>query len=436
MGSKIPDAIGAVRSRLFAGGTTTDTVWAMGSEVTMVIATMASFILLGSRLGPAGYGAYIAVFSLLAPVSAFTHSGVTLAVFEHVVGDREPIKAVAGSCMTIVLGLGATAALVVGAIAAFTINGIDPTTAVVLVCTELVLASITHTMAALMQVGAGFPSAARLRIGYHLARLSVVVGLALTGELTLARYAVVNLVSTAVVGFIAVAVTSRRLGFAIRPGTPQTRHLRSVGIYSTGISASGVQNDGDKYVLNVSNYPVEGGNYAAAYRLVQLGFMPVNALVNATHVSFLDNESDQQVRRALKFAAYASGYGIVLAIALQFVAPIVPRILGDDYLATVDMIRWLSPLVALRAMSTFPMNGLLGLGRNDVRTTIQVINAFFAVILYLLLIPPFGWKGALAATTICEVSILVLAWWSLFTWSRRAKADSVSADLPEKELVS
>ncbi len=434
MASRVSGGLGAIRDKLFSGGIATDTVWALGSELTMLMATMASFMLLGSQLGPSGYGAYIAVFALLTPVSAFTHSGVTLAVFEHVAGEGEPIRLVARSCLTIVLGVGAMAAVVVGAIAAFTVNGISPLTAVVLVGTELVLASVTHTMAAVVQVGAGFPSAARLRIGYHLTRLAVVVGLAVSGQLTLMRYASVNLVSTAIVGAVAVAVASRTLGFAVRPGAPQRRHMRSVAIYSTGISASGVQNDGDKYVLNVSGHLVEGGNYGAAYRLVQLGFMPVNALVNATHVSFLDSGNDQQVRRALKFAGYASAYGIALALALQVVAPIVPRILGDDYEPTVNMIRWLSPLVALRAMSTFPMNGLLGLGRNDVRTTIQVVNAFFAVVLYLMLIPPFGWKGALAATTLCEISILVLAWWSLFTWSRRARAEADNPS-PEKELV-
>ncbi len=403
------------------GGTATDTIWALGSEVMMLLTMMATFLLLGSRLGPSTYGAYVAVFALVAPVSAFTHSGVTLAVFEHVAKDGESIKRVARSCFTIVLGLGLAFAVVVGLIAALTVNGMEPGTAILLVVTEMVLASVTHTMAAIVQVGVGFPLSARFRIVFHGTRLAVVVSLAVAGELTLLRYALVNLGATALVGLVAIAVASRYLGFQIRPGRPERRHVRSVAIYSGGISAAGVQNDGDKYVLNVSGHVAEGGNYAAAYRLVQMGFMPVAALISATHVSFLDGGETDQVKRATRLAGFAFVYGIVLAIGLVIAAPVVPRILGSEYEETVQIIRWLSPLVALRAVSTFPMNGLLGLGRNDLRTTLQMINALGAVILYIVLIPPFGWKGAAVATTISEVSVLFLAWWSLLTWARRAR---------------
>ena len=68
------------------------------------------------RLGAEQYGAFVALFALMGPVTALAQSGVPLTVFEHAVRDREPVSAVARSCLS--LAVMVSPALVVPAAAA------------------------------------------------------------------------------------------------------------------------------------------------------------------------------------------------------------------------------------------------------------------------------------------------------------------------------
>ena len=98
------------------------------------------------------------------------------------------------------------------------------------------------------------------------------------------------------------------------------------------------------------------------------------------------------------------------------------------------MMRWLSPLVFLRSLSMFALNGLMGLGRIGVRTLLIAIIAAVALALYILLIPHHGWKGAVAGTLSSEVLLVVAAWIALLVFQRRADRDIVEttpADLTQ-----
>jgi O-antigen/teichoic acid export membrane protein len=113
-------------------------------------------------------------------------------------------------------------------------------------------------------------------------------------------------------------------------------------------------------------------------------------------------------------------YAIPAMIGIIMMAPLVPTILTRDFTETSKIVQLLAPLMILRGTSTFPMNGLLGLGRNGLRTGLLVGNAMLSIVLYVALIPTYSWRGALVATLITEASLWACGWTALAFSERRS----------------
>lgn len=128
----------------------------------------------------------------------------------------------------------------------------------------------------------------------------------------------------------------------------------------------------------------------------------------------VDDDHNDQITKARRFALLGIVYSVVFIGGVWVAAPLVPKILGEKFEGTVTMMRLLAPLVPLRGISTFPMNGLLGLGRNRLRTQILITSAIFSLVLYFALIPRYSWKGGVIGTLISESVLFAAAWIALF----------------------
>ena len=63
-----------------------------------------------------------------------------------------------------------------------------------------------------------------------------------------------------------------------------------------------------------------------------------------------------------------AAYGVVFAVFGVIAAPMITLIVGDEFEGSVTIVRWLAPLVLLRSLAIFPLNGLMGLGYTRLRT--------------------------------------------------------------------
>ena len=228
-------------------------------------------------------------------------------------------------------------------------------------------------------------------------------------------------------------------GFRLLPGRIRGRHLRSNVMYSAAISADAVGNDGDKVVLAANRYVVDTGLYAAAYRIIGLGMVPVGALVGASHKRFLENEVGRRREHldlALRYSVAAGGYGILFAVGAFLTAPLFPKMMGNEFEGSVTILRWLAPIVFLRAIGIFSLNGLMGLGKVGLRTALISANAAFGVVLFILLIPGRGWEGAVIASLICEAMQVVMTWTALVVCQRRADREIPDDDSSPVEATA
>ena len=407
-----------VRS-LASGGLAKDTGWALGAEALTVVVLTVSFALLGRRLGPEGYGAFVGMYGLLGPAISINQSAVGLAIYEHIVGRKESSADVAASCLSSTLFIGVVLSGAIIGLGTVLLPSLPLSLLILFALGEMIVASVLMMSIAVVQSVRGFAAATRLRILSTTFRGIAIVVLAVFDQLTLRNLALGQMAAALVALVVVGRQVHRHLGRFVLPGPIRWDTMKTIGTYASGISASSVQMSGDKVVLNTAGHVADAGLYGAAYRIIMMAQIPVNALVHSTHLSFLERDGTDPVRLCVKYSKIAFAYAAVAVIGLLLVAPLVPFVLGSDFDGTTSMIRWLTPVVLLSAITSFPANGLLTYDRNALRTKIVTANAVFAVILYIVLIPPFSWRGAIAATVISEVTITVTTWAALLYVSRQ-----------------
>jgi O-antigen/teichoic acid export membrane protein len=410
-------------NRLRGGGIATETAWGFALELLQLFTSVLSFLFLGRSLGAAGYGGYASLYAIVGPLVTLAASGVVLAVMQHIVRDREDLAETARSCLTLSIALGVVLTLVGTGMALLIVETVTVVGIVSILVTEFVTAPAVQVAASVVQAGTGFIPAARFRLVFLLGRLAVLVVLFATDTLSVATLGVSMLLVSTILAIGSIHRVGRRYGFTFVPGRPRWQHLKTNALYSTAISAAALNSDGDKLVLAANGFVVDTGLYAAAYRIVSFGMLPVGSLVNVSHRRFLHHEEGvarQHLDRSVKFGLVSGLYGLAFGILIFIAAPFLPLIMGDEFEGSVVMVRWLSPTILMRSLAIFPLNGLMGLGRTGLRTVIVVLNAAFAMGLYIVLVPIHGWEGAAIGTLITETVAAVSAWIAVVVCQRRA----------------
>ncbi len=417
-------AIASRVSERFGGGDLgAESAWSFALELTTLLGSVMSYTMLGRTLGPEGYGGYASLYALIGPFVTLAASGSTLSLLQHTLREREPLAEASRSCLSISLLLGLLLVPITAVAAAHFVSSLTGLAIVSLLITEFITNPVVQIAATTVQAGKGLVSAVKLRLVMVVLRALLLAGLYVTGHLTVASLGVASVGLTAVVGAVALARVGGRFSFPYVPGKMRWIHLRTNVMYSVGISAFSFQNDGDKTVLAANRFTVDTGLYAAAYRIAMLGMLPMSSVVSATHQRFLHHEEGlkgQHLKRAISFTVVTAAYGAVFIVGVLIFAPLLPLIVGDSFKGSIGMLRWLSPLVLLRTLSIFPINGLMGLGKMFLRTTLIVCNATVSMALYIVLIPGHGWRGAVAGTLISEVLLVGTTWTALVVMQRRA----------------
>jgi O-antigen/teichoic acid export membrane protein len=155
------------------------------------------------------------------------------------------------------------------------------------------------------------------------------------------------------------------------------------------------------------------GIYAAAYRVIDMAFIPMRALLTASYARFFRAGelglagSVALARRLLPTSlCLASASAVVLVLG----ADVVALLLGPEFRASVDVLRMLAVIPVLRAVHYLAADALTGAGLQGVRTTAQIGIAVANVGLNLLLIPTLGVHGAVAASIACDAALAVALW--------------------------
>ena len=159
-----------------------------------------------------------------------------------------------------------------------------------------------------------------------------------------------------------------KLGSPKLTGIRWTAEFREGLYFSTGQSAQTIYNDIDKTMLARLGSLEATGIYGAAYRLVDISFVPVLSLLQASYSSFF-RAGAKGIAPCFKYAKplllWSLGYAVIIGSVLLLSAGIVPYILGSGYARSAEAMRWLAVLPMFKVMSYFFSNTLAGTAIKD-----------------------------------------------------------------------
>jgi O-antigen/teichoic acid export membrane protein len=413
-------------------GLAEDTLWAGAHDIYAAVVTLMAFLMLSRVLPEERYGAMFGLYGILTPLGALTFAGPGLALLQRWYRHQQPQNQILTSFLSLTLLVG-TLSTVLAVTAGLIYIELTAVEILLIVASELWGNSVIFISAWLVQIAVGFPAMIRVKMGSITLKLIAVAGLSLSDQLSIR-----NLAASYVVlyGLYACWLVGRRLpalGYRVRLRVPPIDAYRSSAVFAVPMVASGVQTDSDKFFLNAFDHRADAGQYGAAFRIIQLGIMPLRVVGQAVFYRFLQTDpgtSGANLRRVLQLTGLLLVLGSGIAAFMYLASPLIDLLLVDEYREAKTIARWLLLFPPLLALSMIPTNGLLTIGRTRERAVVHLTSSAVSVALYLLLIPSWGWEGAVAATLLAELYLAVAGWSTLIYYERKASRFRAQGSLP------
>jgi O-antigen/teichoic acid export membrane protein len=357
------------------------------------------FIEIARSLGVSNYGAFVGVVSLVGIFFPFGGMGSGNLLVQNVAREPDQFRKYWGKALATTTTFSSILLVVVLLVSSFALPRSIPILLVFLVAaSDLFGLNIITISGQAFQVSEQLNWTASLNVMISLFRLAGAVGLAaIYTHPSALQWGYIYCGSTALSVAVSVLLVSKKLGAPQLTWRRSMRELREGFYFSAGLSSQTIYNDIDKTMLARMGTLDATGIYGAAYRIIDVSFSPVSALLAATYPSFF-RRGTRGISSNLTYAGSllprALGYTALACICLLLGAGTIPRILGPEYARSAEALRWLSVLPMLKAVHYFLSDALTGAGHQVVRTAIQVGVAIFNVLLNLWLIPAYSWRGA------------------------------------------
>lgn len=410
--------------RLAGGRLVRNTGIALGGQIGRVLLQGAYFVVVARVLGVSGFGAFAGTVALVALVAPFGSLGAINLMISNIV--TEPSSAARQFATAVAV----TAAS--GVVFAAALSGVAQWVAPVGVAWWMVLCvaggdmlgtRLLELAGAVHQAQDRMEQVAVLPLLLHSARLAAVLALAaLASTPDLGTWSVLYLIASLVVTVPVLLVTRARVGGGRPDWAQYAVQWRQGVLFAVSFSAQSVYNDIDKAMLGRLATLEATGIYTAAYRLVDLAYVPMRALLAASYARFF-REGAGGLRATVAFSRRLAkpglGYCLFASVALLAGADVVPVLLGDEYADAVTALRWLSIIPLLKGVHYLAADALTGAGQQGARTAFQIGVAVLNVGLNLWLIPRYSYAGAIAASLVCDLALGISLWGLVATRLRR-----------------
>jgi O-antigen/teichoic acid export membrane protein len=200
------------------------------------------------------------------------------------------------------------------------------------------------------------------------------------------------------------------------------KHAGEGLVFAISGSTTAVYNDIDKVVLSHFGMNRANGIYSMAYRIVNIGTMPISSIVSAALPRFFREgvrgiAATVPMARSLLKRIAALGLGI--SAAMFIFAPVIPHLVGESYADSVSALRWLCAIPLFRCFSLSAGDAVAGAGHQKFRLMSQSVAAGGNLLLNLYLVPRYSWHGAAWASLATDGALGVMNWLALILLSKR-----------------
>jgi O-antigen/teichoic acid export membrane protein len=397
------------------------------------------FILIARSLGPSEYGAFVGVVALIGLLAPFAGIGSGNLLVKNVARDPTLFREYWGNALFI---SAVTGTILVGLVMVVSrwvlVSSISALLVLLISLADLLAVKSTEIGSqAFLSVDELKYTAVLTVFPYVLRLFAVFVLLGRWHRATAILWAWFYLGCAVIAALVAISVTIYKLG-PPKLALWRIRDEFAEGFYfGTSLSAQTVYNDIDKSMLARFSTLDATGIYGAAYRLIDVAFVPVRSVLFAAYADFFRHGKDgiaKSYAYAKKILPKVVGYSFLVSVVLFLCAPLIPRILGSSYSASVEALRWLALLPVFKSLHYFMADSLTGAGYQRVRTTMQIAVALFNVGLNLWLIPAYSWRGASWSSLASDGTLALLMYISVLTISAKESRLASAADTQRKAL--
>jgi len=389
-----------------------DTVWTFVGQIGFLLIQASYFVIIARSLGPTAFGAMVSTSAMALILMPFVSFGTGSLLLKNVARDRRTFPERFGNAlfMTLVTGILFTAVDMFLSRwtlpSAFTWHFIF----VIFISDIIAFRFIEICRQAYQAVNRMAMTAAIQIIGTAGRLIAALVMLKFWPHPTAAIWANFYCVSSWMTAVLAVAMVCKGVGLPrlrlslIWPEIPE-------GLYfSIGYSATTIYNDIDKTMVGRLSTLDAAGLYGAAYRILEVGFVPLRSLLLTTLPRFF-NTGKHGLQETIGFARKLLKPGLIYAagatLGLIVVAPYLPYVLGPAYANSVEALRWLSPILIMRVIHLTLGDAITGADRQGMRTVFQVSAAIVNVLINFWIIPRYSWRGAAWSSLICDASLAI-----------------------------
>ena len=381
-----------------------------------------TLIVLARALGPAQFGAYMALGALAVLLGALASFGTHLTMLRDI--TRTP--SLRDESLRLALGTttlcGSGLLCLYGLLCTFWLHPVDAGITVIacLGVSELVFQPFL-LIAAMERYGRGQVIRHQLLLVFPLAlRMSIALTVRwLAPAYPLAVFAAGHLMAVVVALAVAVVMAPVSWPAPWRWRWPRAAEWRDAASYAfLNVSTSGVA-ELDKMLAGKLLAPSVAGLYSAASRVIGALVLPVIAMVLAA-IPRLFRESGPNGRRLHRWLfASALSYGVLAGLAIWLLCPLIQLIFGPRYAAMNEVIRWLAwgvPPISLRATA---VNVLLTVDRPWLRTGLELSGWCVMAVVAWALAPTLGATGVALAVVCSEWLLAGMSWGAVWHSSRR-----------------
>ena len=417
-------AIKAKLASLFQSGLAKDTMWMLFSKLFNIVIQAIYFIIVARLLGTENYGSFVVIAAVASIVFPFVPLGSEHLLVKNVALDRASFNTYWGNSLVILIcnGILFTIILLLLSPLIFPSNVQWWSILMILLSDLIGLALLDLGLKALLSANM-VDKLAQLGVLGTCSKLLAALCLAVFFEQpSLDIWSYLYFASSVVMGIVTIVLVNRMVGMP-RPVWSVLKSNISQGLdFSIGTSANNINSNLDKSMLGKLSSVTAAGIYGSAYRFIDVGIIPLLALFGATYTRFFQHGTSG-IKGSLGFAKRLMPMMVLYAIATLagywIFAPYIPVILGEEYRDAIGALLWLSPIPAITTLQYLAADTLTGAGYQKTRSRIQVIAAIVNILLNIILIPRFGWKGAAWATLTSDVLRLICLWLMVFWLYRK-----------------
>ncbi|WP_299486069.1 oligosaccharide flippase family protein [Acaryochloris sp. IP29b_bin.137] len=410
-----------------------NTLWMLMGQGVGIVLQAVYFVIIARALGPDQYGAFVGATSLIAIFAPFVSLGSGSLIVKNVSRNPALFNQYWGNSLLIIGMTGTVFTAFICLISPLLLPRNIPIALVFFaaiadfICLRL-LEIAGHAFQAIHKLS----KTAQLKILPGITRvMAAILMVNLFPEPDAVGWTFLYLIGTITAAAVAMLWVQIDIG-SPKPAPERIRPELFEGFcYSTGLSAQTIYNNVDKTMLARLSTLSSAGVYAAAYRIIDVAFIPIRSLLSASYAQFFRHGAsgiNGSLTYAKRLTPLAAAYGLIAGIVLILLSPLLPLVFGSNYAESAQVLCWLAPLPFFKSMHYFAANALSGAGLQSLRSTVQVFIAIFNFCGNLILIPLYSWQGAIASSLVSDGLLMVILWAIAIFYSQRQRVLNIGEE--------